>query len=293
MQSKLPPLWEIPLETARMYRPEMDSFFGLKREEMRKVEDKKIQGRDGNEILLRTYEPHTQRKELGTVLYYHGGGFVIGNVESYDALCRTIAKACDCRVISVDYRLAPEHKFPAAQHDAIDAFMWSYDNVRPQNFAVMGDSAGGNLAAVTALAARDAGKRIRLQILIYPTLMACGLVPSYFENGDAPVLNMKTVRWFRDQFYSSVTDLQGKLASPLLIDDLKGLPDALIVTAELDPLRDHGEMYAERLREAGVSVTGIRYSGMVHGFFNMMFSKSARSVLATSAALLRGAFYNE
>ncbi len=281
------PLWEMPLEQARMYRPEFDAAMGRKREEMQSVEDVTISGREGNGILLRVYNPQDAGRDPGTVVFYHGGGFVTGSVETYDSLCSMIASASGCRVVSVGYRLAPEHKFPAAPYDALDSFRWVYENMHSSAFAVMGDSAGGNLAAVVAQEAKRAGQKIALQVLIYPLLTLDWKLPSAIENADAPTLSEKEMSWYLSHYLSDQAEGRSLLASPLLLGDLSDVPPALIITAELDPLRDHGEMYASALRKSGVSVAGMRFTGMVHGFFGMSFSRSAKSALAVVASNLK------
>lgn len=287
----LPELTQTPLEQLRVYVPEFDQYMGIIREEVGSVVDKVASGRNSAEIPLRIYEPQTGKDSYATVVFYHGGGFVIGSIESYDGLCRMIANRSECRIVSVEYRLAPEHRFPAAVEDAFDAFLWVCDNIKSRSVAVMGDSAGGNLAAVVAQLARDEGKRLDYQVLIYPALLLTGLVPSAMENSASPVLPQKYARWFHDQYIQKEGDSVSPLASPLLTGDLSGLAPAMIVTGEFDPLRDHGEMYADRLRAAGVSVVGMRFSGMPHGFFQFQFSGSGKSAMASAAAVLRSALY--
>jgi acetyl esterase len=230
--------------------------------------------RDGYEIPLRVYRPRSVRDsetDVPVVLFFHGGGWVQGNVVMYDPLCTHLAQQVRAVVVSVDYRLAPESKAPTAAHDCIDATRWvaGHDEVLradTSRLAVAGDSAGGNLAAVVALAARDAGgPRISHQVLLYPGLDLTLSSPSIDEHADAPVLTRASIEAFRRHYLPAGADPRDPMLSPLF-GDLAGLPPALVQTADLDPLRDDGIRYADALREAGVAVRLTNYVGLPHGF---------------------------
>ena len=224
-------------------------------------------------VPVRVYRPAAERPLPG-IVYFHGGGFVIGDLVTHDATCRDLALRTGMVIVSVDYRLAPEHVFPAAADDAATATRWVHDHagelgVDATRIAVAGDSAGGNLAAVAALDARErGGPRIAFQLLIYPCLDATMTQPSIDENAEGYLLQRDSMQWFYGH-YARDADVKDQRLSPLHAADLSGLPPALVVTAEFDPLRDEGEAYGERLRDAGVPVTVSRYDGMIHGFFGM------------------------
>jgi acetyl esterase len=228
-------------------------------------------------IPLRLYRPAgvSDATPLPAYLYFHGGGWVIGDLETHDVLCRQLTAASGASVISVDYRLAPEHKFPAAADDAWAATRWVVAHggelgLDAGRLAVGGDSAGGNLAAVVALMARDAGgPAIRQQVLIYPVTDVMRETRSYADFAEGYMLTRDSMRWFIAHYLRSKDDARDWRVSPLRAPSLAGLPPALIVTAGFDPLRDEGEMYAGRLRDAGVMVDYVCYGGMVHGFAGM------------------------
>jgi acetyl esterase len=257
-----------------------------------KVEDRRIPGPAG-EIPIRIYQPENAR---GVLVYFHGGGWVIGSLDSHDAPLRSLANAAGCSVVSVDYRLAPEHRHPAAAEDCYAATCWVADNARslgadPGALAIGGDSAGGNLAAVTALLARERrGPRIRYQLLVYPVTDHDFERASYRENAEGYFLGREDMRWFWNHYVPSQTDRNLFTASPLRARDLSGLPPAHLVSAEFDPLRDEGEAYAARLREAGVPVSLTRYDGMIHGFFSMAaIIPRGRDAILEAAGKLRAA----
>lgn len=224
------------------------------------------------ELPVRLYKPE------GTpplIVYFHGGGWVIGNVEVADKPCRSLAKVSGCAVASVEYRLGPESKFPAAPEDCFAATQWLAENggslgVDTSRLTVAGDSAGGDLAAVVALMARErGGPGISYQLLIYPATDAGGEYPSRQENYEGYLLTTPAMRWFWNHYLSKESDGENPHASPLRASDLSGLPPAFVITCEFDPLRDEGEAYAKKLKEAGVEVKISRYDGMIHGFFWM------------------------
>jgi len=251
----------------------------------------------GGSIPARAYTPKVS--EAGprpALVFYHGGGWVLGNLETIDGLCRRLANASGCVVVSVDYRLSPEAKFPAALDDchqatrAVAAEAGSF-GVDPGRIAVGGDSAGGNLAAAVAIRARDRGDlALAFQLLIYPIADFAFDTPSYLENAEGFGLTREAMIWYWDQYLARPEDGASPLASPLRAADLAGLPPALVVTAEYDVLRDEGEAYAARLREAGVAVEVRRYPGQIHGFLQLADTfPSARDAVADAGRALRAA----
>jgi acetyl esterase len=229
-------------------------------------------------IPARLYTPLRLRQANGLapcLVFFHGGGWVIGNLDSHDVVCRKLADEGQLIVISVDYRLAPEHKFPAAVHDAIAATKWIAGNAKElgldaARLSVGGDSAGGNLAAVVAISARDGnGPAIAGQVLIYPAIDFALTHPSHSEPGTSILLTHSVIRWFRDHYLNGAADIEDWRASPARAKTLIGLPPAYLLTAGGDPLRDEGDEYANRLEEAGVPVTHRTFPGQFHGFFTM------------------------
>ena len=233
-----------------------------------------VENRLAGSVPVRIYRPSAQRP-LPTLVYFHGGGWVLGDLDVYDGTVRDLANASGCMVVSVDYRLAPEHKFPAAADDAFAATKWVADNAAeigadPARIAVGGDSAGGNLAAAVTLMARERGvPKIAFQLLVYPVTDQAFETPSYHENAEGYGLTRKQMMWFSGHYLRSPADADDPLASPLRAPSLRGLPPALVVTAGYDPLRDEAEQYAERLKADGVEVRVERYPGLIHGFFGM------------------------
>jgi len=236
------------------------------------IENRSIPGRQGS-IPVRIYRPE-QAGSLPVIVFFHGGGWVLGGLDSHHAICQRIAGENRALVVSVDYRLSPENKYPAALEDAYDATCWVAEHsvelgAAPHKLILMGDSAGGNLAAAVCLLSREiAGPRIALQVLIYPALDLGGAYPSKALYADNPVLNQQSMDFYTNQYIRRPADLEEPLVSPMLAGDLSNLPPALILTAEYDPLRDEGQAYADRLREAGIEVVYACYPGMVHGFFS-------------------------
>jgi acetyl esterase len=239
-------------------------------EEVAAVEDRTVPGPAGD-IPVRIYRPAGDG-EQPVLVFFHGGGWVIGDIESHDGTCRALANRSGATVVSVDYRLAPEAVFPAAVDDCVAATTWIGGHgdelgVDSSRLAVGGDSAGGNLAAVVAIAARDAGgPPIAFQLLIYPATDARMGSPSISENGEGYFLTEVDMKWFYGHYAPDVTDWR---ASPLLAADLSNLPPAFVLTAEYDPLRDEGEAYADALKKAGGKVDVTRYPGLIHGFFTL------------------------
>jgi acetyl esterase len=225
-------------------------------------------------IPIRVYTP-AGTPPLPLVVGFHGGGFVIGSLDSHDGVSRRLANASGCIVVSVGYRLAPEHRFPTAVEDAYHATRWVAEhaaelNGDPGRIAVCGESAGGNLAAVVALLARDrGGPGLAFQLLVYPPVDMGGDYPSRTANGEGYLLSLEDMRWYQSNYLNDLSERADPRASPLRAPSHAGLPPALIITAGYDPLRDEGEAYGGRLRAAGVPVRVSRYHGMVHGFFGM------------------------
>jgi len=246
------------------------------------------------DIGARVYRPPSAGP-LPVVVYFHGGGWVVGNVETHDNLCQQLAVGVPAVVVSVDYRLAPEHRFPAAVDDAVAALRWVASQAArlggdPAHLAVAGDSAGGNLAAVVSRVARDDnGPPIAFQLLIYPATDATRCQPSHVENAEGYLLTADALEWFLDLYLEPGTDREDPDVSPFFAKDLSGLPPALVITAEYDPLRDEGEAYADRLVEAGVEVTVSRYPGMIHGFvtFDALLDGGRRAIAEGVEALAR------
>jgi acetyl esterase len=268
-------------------------------ERVAQVEDRDLPGPGGG-IPVRIYTPEGSGP-FPVLVFFHGGGWVVCDIDTHDPVCRSLARAAECIVVSVDYRLAPEHKFPAAADDCYAATQWVMNNATlingdPDRVAVGGDSAGGNLAAVVALMARDrGGPPLVFQLLVYPVTDYYTVgTPSYQENADGYFLTRDDMVWFWNHYLNGEADAANPYACPLRAASLAGLPSALVITAEFDPLRDEGEMYAARLRESGVAAALVRYDGMIHGFFSMAgVLEQGRNALALAAAQLRSAFSGE
>ncbi|CAB4757480.1 MAG: alpha/beta hydrolase fold domain-containing protein [Actinobacteria bacterium] len=262
-----------------------------------KFEDRSIAGFRSDPIPVRVYWPADDGVVRPAIVYYHGGGWVIGGLDTHDNAARLLANAADAVVVFVDYRLAPEAVFPTAVEDCYEGLQWTATNaaelsIDPQRLAVAGDSAGGNLAAVVALMSRDrGGPALRYQLLVYPcTDMEPSKWPSMSENKNGYFLTTDSMAWFYDQYVPDASDRTNPYASPIYAPDLSGLPPAFVITAEFDPLRDEGEAYAARLRDAGVATDLQRFDGMIHGFFGMtaMFEQ-ARDAHAVAAAKVKAA----
>ncbi|MBC8873647.1 MAG: alpha/beta hydrolase [Planctomycetes bacterium] len=264
-------------------------------EEVHSVEDREVPGPNGT-IPIRLYRP-SERTPLPAAVFFHGGCWVMGSIRTHDGYCRAVANRTGAIVVSVDYRLAPEHKYPAAAEDAFAATSWVSEQaatigVDPGRIAVMGDSAGGNLAAVVALMARDRdGPPLAFQLLVYPITEFNFDTPSYRENGTGFHLTREIMVWCWNHYLSNELEAYQPYASPSRADDLGNLPPAWILTAEYDPLRDEGETYARKLQDAGVPVTLKRYEGMIHGFTRRTdLLDKAREALDDVSTALREAF---
>jgi acetyl esterase len=284
------PLNALSVAEARVFMESMRALHGPPTP-LPVVRDLAMEGPAGS-IPARLYRPR-ENGALPLLVYFHGGGWVIGSLETHDDVCRDLAAGADCAILSVDYRLAPEHRFPAAAEDCFSATVWASGNagslgVDPARIAVGGDSAGGNLAAVTALMARDrGGPALRFQLLVYP--VTCGRMDtaSYRDNAEGYLLTRDAMAWFWDHYVPRPADREQPYAAPLRAPDLRGLPPALALTAEYDPLRDEGEAYAKRLDESGVPTMLRRYEGQIHGFFGMgaLVERGRTAVAETADAL--------
>ncbi len=265
--------------------------------EMAAVKDLTADGPHGP-IPLRLYRPlgPAAGAPLPALVYYHGGGWVIGDLDTHDVVCRQLAEQSGVVVVSVDYRMAPEHKFPAAVDDAFAALTWvagsgAAHGIDGRRLAVGGDSAGGNLAAVVSIVARDrGGPAVSFQLLIYPVTDMASDAPSHTAYANGYLLTQDSMLWFIDHYLGSPQDASDWRASPLLAPSLDRLPRALVMTAGYDPLRDEGDEYARRLREAGNVVDHICYGGMIHGFVGMgRLVATANRAIAHAGVSLRQA----
>ena len=251
----------------------------------------------GGEIPIRVYWPDSA-EPLPVVVYFHGGGWVLCDLDSHDAICRALAVGSNCTFVSVGYRLAPEHKFPAAVEDAYAATSWVAEHparlrCEGQPLAVAGDSAGGNLAAaVTLMAKAEQRPAIAFQMLVYPITNHGFETRSYRENGEGYYLTRAAMQWYWRHYLSGAGEGESPYASPLRAEDVTGLPPALVITAEFDPLRDEGEAYGRRLADAGVPVTIRRFDGMFHGFFGRAsLLEPARRAQGLATGALRSALH--
>ena len=264
-------------------------------EEVASVSDHRVPVAGGT-VLVRVFSPRAEAP-LPALVYFHGGGWVTGDVDTHEGICRTLANAARCVVASVDYRCAPEFPYPAAAEDAYAATRWVAEQaaalgIDARRLAVCGDSAGGNLAAAVALMARDrGGPSLSFQVLVYPVTDCDFDRPSYRENAEGYLLTADSMRFYWDQYAPDVAARTQPYAAPMRAASLAGLPPALVITAEYDPLRDEGEAYASRLAAAGVPVTQSRYPGMIHAFFRFTNSiDAARAAVTEAVAALQKAW---
>jgi len=289
-----PKLWEMPAAAARLAFGAMMNFVGPKDVPVGKVENVLMPSGLG----LRVFTPVAAGGEaLPALLFFHGGGFVVGDLDTHDGLCRILAAQSGARVIAVDYLLAPEHKFPAAVEDAFAALGWIEENaaalgVDANRIAVGGDSAGGNLSAVICQLAKAAGgPKIVHQLLMFPMVQAEGAFASLNRFASGYFLEKQAIDWFFRSYLPPGTDLSDPRLSPLLAPDLSGLPPATVMLAGFDPLHDEGLAYAQKLRAAGVAVEIADYSDMPHSFVYLQaIVPQAHEALADAAAALRAAF---
>lgn len=270
------PTHELTPEEARAQMDEMSRERDKDRTKVRMVADTVINGADGDDMTMRVYWPDLVQTDLApAIMFFHGGGHVIGSLNSHDQVARNLCADTGYLVASVDYRMGPEHKFPAAPEDCYAATKWVAENTRqlgvdPSRIAVAGDSAGANLAAVVAMMARDAGgPDIAFQLLVYPVADYAFDTPSYETYAEgAGILTAAGMHWFREHYLNGPEDREDWRAAPLRAKDFSNLPPALVLTAECDVLHDEGVAFAEALAAAGVAVEHRDYPGMMHGFYS-------------------------
>jgi len=267
-------VWEQTPEAARASMNRNTRIVEPRPKDVARVESRFCHGPDGP-IPMRVYYPRDTEDRLPVLVFFHGGGWVVGGLVSHDGVCRALARGADSVVVSVDYRLAPEHRFPAAVEDAHAAFRWTQEHAEdlgchPARIGIGGDSAGGNLAAVTSLMLRDAGHALPVfQLLIYPGTDMTRSMESHRLFAYGYFLDKPSKDYYVDSYLRAPSDELDWRASPLFAKRFDGLPPALLVTAGFDPLRDEGEVYAQKLRDAGVTVQEQREGTLVHGFVNM------------------------
>jgi len=295
---QIPPTHTLSVADARAYYRDRRAVTQPVPPEVAQVRELQANGPHGA-IPLRSYRPLGAAPDalLPVLVYYHGGGWTIGDLDTHDTLCRELANGAGCAVVAVDYRMGPEHRFPAAVDDCMAATRWvraqaAELDVDAARLAVGGDSAGGNLAAVVSIAARDGGDPpIAFQLLIYPATDAHRSHRSHTENGQGYLLTKDTIDYFSDHYLPDRSDYDDWRASPLLREDLAKLPPALVLTAGYDPLRDEGRAYAERLTAAGNRASYVCFERQIHGFILMgKVLDEANTAVALCAAELRRAF---
>jgi acetyl esterase len=296
-QANLPEVWQLTPDQGReQYLTRVNRLKVT--EAIFHSEERRITG-PGSDIALRIYQPRELKtsEKLPVLMWFHGGGFVIGSLDTHDSVCRMLANQADCIVVSVDYRLAPEAKFPAAIEDCQAALKWvalhAVEFGGDANcIAVGGDSAGANLATVMAILARNAAHpKLVFQLLVYPCVAPEPETASHHKFKEGYVLSRNSITWFYRQYLRTGKDVNDFRFAPLMLDDLSGLPPSLIIVAGYDPLRDEGIEYAKKLIEAGNRVRLSNYEGMVHGFFLMGGAvDAAKRAVAESAAAMREAF---
>ena len=293
-RDNVPPLYSMSLAAARTADLASIRDSGGEPEPVHEVTSLSIPG-PGGDLALRVYRPASQRP-LPALLYFFGGGWVLGSIDTADGVSRALANASGALVVVPGYRLAPEHPFPAAVDDCYAALCWVAGHsaeigADPSRLAVGGDSAGGNLAAAATLLARADGLALAGQLLVYPNTDQLADDERDDDADDPFLFNRRSVAWYRQHYLRGPGDAASPLASPLRAESLTGLPPALVITAEYDPLRDQGEAYARRLADDGVPVDLSRYPGMAHGFFTMAGTLDAsRAAIAQAAAHLMKCF---
>lgn len=287
----VPPFEEMTVPQAREATTAFEGLQG-EPEDVAAITNRTVPGPDG-EIPVRIYTPSGEGP-FPVVVFYHGGGWVIGTLETVDRPCRALANAAGAVVVSVDYRLAPEHRYPAAFDDCYAATVWVAEhaaelNIDPARLCVAGDSAGGNLAAAVALAARDrTGPAIAAQLLAYPVVDFDFTTPSYEDNKEGYLLTRGAMQWFWAHYLGAREIGADPYLCPGRAADLSGLPPAYVATCELDPLRDEGEAYARRLTAAGVPVVAQRFDGMIHGFLWTLGATPVGATVITDLAAAVG-----
>ena len=297
LAGSMPPPGTTPVEEERAATREVIRWAWGDPKQLPRVEDRRIPGPD-SEIPIRVYWPSRADRQP-ILVFYHGGGFRLGDLDTYDPVCRELAARSGAIVVSVGYRLAPEHVYPAAVDDSYAALEWVHAHAADiggdaTRLAVGGDSAGGNLAAAASLKARDlAGPPIVFQLLIYPVLNLAEMeTESHKLFAEGYIIGGAAHEFTRDAYTPNPADRRSPYASPLLADDLTDLPPALVITAEFDPLRDEGEMYARKLADAGVQARAARYEGVPHAFLYAppAMNRKTDGALDEASAALRGAF---
>ncbi|VTU28779.1 alpha/beta hydrolase [Variovorax sp. PBL-E5] len=271
-RARNPPLYTLTPAEAKAAYEKGAGVLEVPKPALERVEDFTLPARDGHALPARLYAP--SHEVLPFLLYFHGGGFTVGSIATHDTLCRVLSRQSGCAVVSLDYRLAPEHKFPTAQNDAWDALaalaknaaQWGLDGTR---IAVGGDSAGGTLAAVCAILARDAGLRLALQLLFYPGMTAHQDTPSHRRFAAGPLLGEPLITWFFAQYVHNRAERDDWRFAPLNAEDVDGVAPAWLGLAECDPVVDEGIAYADKLRAAGVAVDLEIYRGVIHEFVKM------------------------
>jgi acetyl esterase len=270
-----PKMWEVGAPQARAMYLGMRDIFDPKGVPIGRVDSVEISG-PGGPMAARIYTPvGLTGRVTPACVYYHGGGWVIGDLDTHDAICRQLANESGCRVVAVDYRLAPENKFPAAFDDAYAALVWteanaSDHNINPNRIAVAGDSAGGNLAAAVAIQAKQkGGPKISYQVLFYPVTQARANTASMNDLATGYFLEKASMDWFCDQYLPAGADVNDPRVSPLAAKDVSGVAPAYVLVAGFDPLKDEGKQYAAKLKAAGVAVDFTEFDSMIHGFLGM------------------------
>ena len=291
-----PEYWQMTPQQARDWHNRKAGILDIKPPRVHAVAERTVFGPEAD-VRVRVYTPRASGSPLPVLVWLHGGGHVVGSLDSYDAVCRQLALSADCIVASVGYRLAPEHRFPAGVVDCYAALQWAGHTATElggdaSRLAVGGDSAGANLAAVCAILARDAGEpALRFQLLVYPRTAPTEEFPSHHALAEGYLLTRKTILWFHEHYRASDADREDFRYAPLICKDLTRLPPALVIVGEYDPLRDDGIAYARKLEAAGNDVELADYAGMVHPFFSMGGAVDAgRAAMAQAAQALRRAF---
>lgn len=290
---KQPPIEKLMPEEARRAYLELNRFFEYDGPKLADIQDRMIPVDSDYEIPIRIYRK-SDKENQPIIIYYHGGGWVIGSIETHDALCRWLTLYSDCIVVSVEYRLAPEFPYPTAVHDAYAAAKWIHKHAHelggnPEKIAVAGDSAGATLATVVCMKAKKhQDLNFVSQILYYPTIEFTFDTDSYKQFAEGYMLTKERMKWFANHYFQKdLEKAKHPEASPILAEDVSGQPPAFIITAEYDPLRDEGEAYAEKLKNAGVEVVCKRYAGMIHGFIRAasIIDKGKEAIVETSEFL--------
>ena len=292
IEKGVPPTHTLTPEQARAFYRDRRGFTQPEPPAMAEVRDLSV-----GALRLRLYRPHASGQALPVLLYLHGGGWTIGDLDTHDVLCRQLAREAGGAVVAVDYRMGPEHRFPAAVDDCVEAFRWVLAQapdlqLDPRRTAVGGDSAGGNLAAALCLVQRDAGQPLPgFQLLIYPATDMRAVAPSHTTNGQGYMLTNDSIAWYRGNYIADAAQWTDWRASPLLAASHAGLPPALVLTAGFDPLRDEGLQYANALSAAGVPTQYVCFERQIHGFIAMgRVIEEAHTAVALCGAALRRAW---